>query len=175
VRRQLLLLRCWLLWRIALNTANMTDRNTGGNNFVNWLLQAVFCLTATTTYTPGAGGGSAKTVTPPFLIALMTTAGSNTANGTELANGSGYTNLAGGGKSLGSPAFGTPAAGVISNSNSVSWTATAGWSAVLAIEIWDSAATKLRYLQGTITSVTLANGNTLQFAAASITADGSQW
>lgn len=172
---QLLLAKCYLVFRLAMASANMTDRNTGGNNLVNWLLQAIYCLTATTTYTPGTGGGSAKTVTPPFLLALMGTAGSNTANGTELANGNGYTNLAGGGKSMGSPAFGNPSAGVIASSNSQSWTATAGWSAALGIEIWDSAATKLRYLQGGITSVTLANGNTLTFPAGSITADGSQW
>jgi hypothetical protein len=155
---------------------NMTDRNTGGNNLINWLMQAIYCLTATTTYTPGAGGGSAKTVTPPFLIALMTAmAGGQTANNTELASGSGYTNLAGGGKTMGSPAFGTPAAGVITNSNVISWTASPGWTAVIGIEVWDSAATKLRYLQGSITSVTLANGNTLTFAAGSISADASAW
>jgi hypothetical protein len=45
----------------------------------------------------------------------------------------------------------------------------------VAIEIWDTAGTALRYLQGSITSVTLANGNTLNFAAASISADASQW
>jgi hypothetical protein len=155
-----------------MNAANMTDRNTGGNNFVNWILQAVFCLTATTTYTPGTGGGSAKTVTPPFLLLLMATAGSNTANGTETTNGNGYTT---GGKTMGSPAFGNPSGGVLTSSNSVSWTATGAWSAILGIEIWDNAATKLRYLQGTITSVTLANGNTLNFASGAITADGSQW
>lgn len=175
IRAQLALAKALLVFRLAMLGANMTDRNTSGNNLVNWILQAIFCLTATTTYTPGTGGGSAKTVTPPFLIGLMTTQGSDTSNGTELANGNGYTNLAGGGKSLGSPAFGTPSAGVIASSNAVSWTATAGWTAVVAIEIWDSAATKLRYLQGSITSVTLANGNTLSFPAASITADGSQW
>jgi hypothetical protein len=174
MKRAMLLLRVYLAWRLSMNAANMTDRNTSGNNLVNWILQAIFCLTATTTYTPGAGGGSAKTVTPPFLLLLMGTAGSNTANGTEATAGSmpGYTT---GGKTMGSPAFGNPAAGVISNSNSVSWTATGAWSAILAIECWDSAATKLRYLQGGITSVTLANGNTLTFPAASITGDGSQW
>ena len=151
--------------------ASMTDRNGSGNNLVSKLMQAIYCLTATTTYTPGAGGGSAFTVTPPFFLRLMTTQGSNTGNGTELS-ATGYT---AGGNTMGSPAFGNPSAGVISSSNSVSWTAGAAWSAVTAIEIWDSAATKLRYLQGAITSVTLANGNTLTFAAAAITADASAW
>jgi hypothetical protein len=171
VRRQLFCLRLWLAWRLAMNAANMTDRNTGGNNFVNWLLQAILCLTATTTYTPGAGGPAAKIVTPPFKLRLMSTAGSNTANGTELS-ATGYTAT---GNTMGSPAFGTPAAGVTLNSNVITWTAGAAWAAVLAIEIWDSAATPLRWFQGAITSVTLANGNTLNFAVSSISADGSQW
>jgi hypothetical protein len=149
---------------------NMTDRNTSGNNLVNKLMQAIYCLTATTTYTPGAGGGSAFTVTPPFFLRLMSAQGSNTANGTELS-ATGYT---AGGNTMGSPAFGSPAAGVIASANAVSWTAGAAWAAVVAAEVWDSAATKLRYLQGAITSVTLANGNTLNFAAAAVTADSSQ-
>lgn len=157
---------------------NMTDRAASpGSNLVNRLLQMIFCLTATTTYTPGTGGGSAFTVTLPFLLKLMTANASpinSATNGTE-ASGNGYTT---GGSTLGSPAFGTPSAGVISNSNSVSWTASGGnlgGAAIVGIEIQDSAATKLRYLQGSITSVTVASGNTLQFAAASITADASQW
>src|SRR6266702_2203547 len=151
---------------------NMTDRNVSGNNLINWLMQAIYCLTATTTYTPGAGWPAAKLVTPPFKLRLMTAmAGAQTANNTELS-ATGYT---AGGSTMGSPAFGNPAAGVITNSNVVSWTAGAAWSAVIGIEIWDSAGTPLRYLQGSITSVTLANGNTLTFAAASISADASAW
>lgn len=174
MRRQLFLIRLWLAWRLATSAANMTDRNTSGNNLVNWLLQAIFCLTATTTYTPGSGGGSAKTVTPPFNLALMTTAGSNTGNGTEATTGTcpGYTPLSGSPKTV---SFAAPSAGVVASSSAQSYTATGAWSPILAIEIWDNAATKLRYLQGAITSVTLANGNTLNFASGAITADGSQW
>lgn len=150
---------------------NMTDRNTGGNNLVNKLMQALYTGSTTMTITPGTGGGSAFAVTPPFFLRLMSTAGSNTANGTELS-ATGYT---ANGSSLGATAFGAPSGGVSTNSNPVSWTAGAAWSPVLGIEIWDSAGTKLRFLQGTITSVTLANGNTLTFAAASISADASQW
>jgi hypothetical protein len=150
---------------------SMTDQNVSGNNLVNKLMQALYCLTATTTYTPGAGGGSAFAVTPPFLLRLMTAQGSNTANGTELS-ATGYT---AGGSTMGSPAFGTPSGGVVASANAVSWTAGAAWSAVVAVEVWDSAATKLRYLQGSITSVTLANGNTLNFAAAAITASAAAW
>lgn len=153
---------------------NMTDRNTGGNNLVNKLMQALYTSSTTFTITPGTSGGSAFTITPPFSLRLMTAQGSDTSNGTE-ASGNGYT---ANGTSLGSSAFGTPSGGVATNSNSVSWTASGGnlgGGAIVAIEIWDNAATKLRYLQGSITSVTVATGNTLQFAAASISADASAW
>ena len=146
--------------------ANMTERLRA-----DAILQAVLTSSTSFTITPGTGGGSAFTVTPPFKLRLMSTAGSNTSNGTELT-ATGYT---AGGNSMGATAFGAPAAGVQSNSNSVSWTAGAAWAAVLGIEIWDTAGTPLRWLQGTITSVTLANGNTLTFPVASITADHSAW
>jgi hypothetical protein len=155
-----------LLWWTAMLSANMTDRNR-----VAAIVQAILTSSTSFTITPGTGGGSAFTVTPPFHLRLMTAAGSNTANGTELS-ATGYT---AGGATMGATAFGAPSAGVASNSNAVSWTAGAAWSAVVAVEIWDTAGTPLRWLQGGITSVTLANGNTLNFAAASITADASQW
>jgi len=154
--------------------ANMTDRNTGGNNLVNKLMQAMYTSSTSFTITPGTGGGSAFTVTPPFKLRLMTATGSNTANGTE-ASGNGYTT---GGNSMGATAFGAPSGGVSTNSNAVSFTASGGnlgGAAIVGIEIWDTAATPLRYLQGSITSVTVATGNTLQFASASISADASQW
>jgi hypothetical protein len=176
MRRQLLLARLWWAYRMAL-AGQMTDRNTGGNNFVNWLLQAIFCLTATTTYTPGTGGPTAKVVTPPFRLYLMTTNGSNTANGTQATSGTcpGYTAA---GVSMGSPAFATPAAGIILGPPAaVSWTATANWAAITGVEVWDSSGTPLRYLYGALTggSVTVNNGNTLQFAISSISASGAGW
>jgi hypothetical protein len=146
--------------------ANMTERLRA-----DAILQAILTSSTSFTITPGTGGGSAFTVTPPFKLRLMSTAGSNTSNGTELS-ATGYT---AGGNSMGATAFGAPSAGVQTNSNAVSWTAGAAWSAVLAIEVWDTAGTPLRWLQGGITSVTLANGNTLTFAAASISADHSAW
>lgn len=146
--------------------ANMTDRTRA-----DAILQAILTSSTSFTITPGTGGGSAFTVTPPFHLRLMSTAGSNTSNGTELS-ATGYT---AGGNTMGATAFGAPASGVQSSSNSVSWTAGAAWAAVLGIEIWDTAGTALRWLQGTITSVTLANGNTLTFPVASITADHSAW
>jgi hypothetical protein len=162
------LLRVWM-WVLAL--ANMTDRNVSGANLVNKIMQALFTSSTSFTITPGTGGGSAFTVTPPFKLRLMTAQGSNTANGTELS-ATGYT---AGGATMGATAFGAPSAGVATNSNAISWTAGAAWTAVVAIEVWDTAGTPLRYLQGSITSITLGNGNTLTFAAASISADASQW
>jgi hypothetical protein len=147
--------------------ANMTDRP----NLVTKLLQAILTSSAAFTITPGTGGGSAFTITPPLFLRLMTAQGTNVTGGTQLSN-TGYT---AGGNSMGSSAFGAPSSGVSSNSNLVTWTAGAAWAALLAIEVWDSSGTPQRLLQGSITSVTLGNGNTLNFAAASITADGSAW
>ncbi len=121
-------------------------------------------------------GGSAPTApTAPLKLRLMTAQGSNTANGTEAGGSNGYTT---GGNTMGSPAFGASSAGVSASSNAVSWTATGALPAAgpaVAIEIWDSTGTPKRLLQGAITSVQLANGNTLTFAAGSITADASAW
>lgn len=153
------------------------DRNTSGNNLSNKLLQAVFCSTTTFTITPGTSGGSAFTVTPPFNLALMTVAGSDTANGTEATtvNCPGYTPLSSSPKTV---SF-TISNSVLTSSSSQSYTATASWSSIVGIEIWDNAGTKLRYLQSgnsTFTNITgVANGDTVQFASAAITYDGTGW
>lgn len=52
--------------------ANMTDRNTSGNNFINHLLQAFYTSSTAFGITGGTGGGSAFTITPPFHLRLMT-------------------------------------------------------------------------------------------------------
>lgn len=144
----------------------MTDRNR-----VASITQALYTSSTTFTITPGTGGGSAFAMTPPLFLRLMTAQGSNTSNGTELS-GTGYT---ANGSSLGSSAFGAPSAGVQTNSNSVSWSVGSTWSTVTSIEIWDSAGTKLRWLQGALTSsiTGASNGDTVQFAAASISLDSS--
>lgn len=116
-------------------------------------------------------GSTYTSPTQPLHLRLMTAVGSNTSNGTELT-GSGYT---AGGATMGSPAFASNSSGVSASANAVSWTATAGWTAVVGVEVWDTAGTPKRLLQGGITSVTLANGNTLSFATGAITADASQW
>jgi hypothetical protein len=149
----------------------MTDQT-----LVNALLQAMFTASATATFTPGTGGGSAIVFTPPYKLRLMTAQGTNTSNGTESTAGNcpGYT---AGGSSLGSSAFGTPSGGSQTNNNAVSWSATGAWSTVVAIEIWDSAGTPLRRLQGALTSniTGVAKGDTIQFAVASITVNSSAW
>ena len=137
------------------------------------MLQAFFTASATATFTPGTGGGSALVITPPYKLRLMSTAGSNTANGTELTTTGGYT---AGGASLGATFCAAPSAGTMSNSNLVSWSASGTWATVVAIEVWDSAGTPLRWLQGSITSITgVVNGDTVQFAIGSITVNASQW
>ena len=149
----------------------MTDQTR-----VNAIIQALFTSSTTFTITPGTSGGSAFTMTPPLKLRLMTAQGTNTSNGTEATavNCPGYT---AGGSSLGSSGFAAPSAGQQTNNNSVSWSATGTWSTVTAIEIWDSAATPLRWLQGALTSsiTGVANGDTVQFAAGSITVNASAW
>jgi hypothetical protein len=148
--------------------ANMTDQAR-----VNWILQALFTASATATFTPGTGGGSAQIITPPYKLRLMSTAGSNTANGTELTTTGGYT---AGGSTLGTTFCAAPSGGSQSNSNAVSWSATGTWATVNGIEIWDSAGTPLRWLQGAITAITgVVNGDTVSFAIGSITVNASQW
>jgi hypothetical protein len=137
--------------------ASMTDQNRVAA-LMNWLYE----------------GASAPTVTSPYHLRLMTAVGSNTSNGTEATSGGcpGYT---AGGVTMGSPSFAANSSGVSASANSESWTATGTWTAILGIEIWDTAGTPLRWLQGSVTSVTLANGNTLSFAAGAVTANASTW
>lgn len=149
----------------------MTDQSR-----VNSILQGLFTLSATTTWPQGTGGGSSIVITPPYFLRLMSAQGTNTSNGTEAtaALSPGYVAL---GSSLGASAFGTPSAGQQTNNNAVSWSATGSWQTITAIEIWDSNATKLRWLQGALTSniTGVANGDTVQFAVGSVTINSSAW
>jgi hypothetical protein len=142
----------------------------------NKLLQALFTSSTTFTITPGTGGGSAFIITPPFKLRLMTVQGSNTANGTEATAGNcpGYVAT---GSTLGTTFCAAPSAGTQANANAVSWNATGTWSAIPSIEIWDSAGTPLRYLQGALTSsiTGVVNGDTVQFSAGSVTLNASAW
>lgn len=150
--------------------ANMSDQT-----WVNMLLTNFFKTTTATTITQGTGG-TAWAITLPYNLRLMSTQGSNTAAGTEQANGNGYTT---GGSSLGSPFAGTVASGAFTNANAVSWTATGTWSPATqtSIEVWDTAGTPKRYLQGALTSsiTGVANGDTVTFAIASISVSGAAW
>jgi hypothetical protein len=149
--------------------AAMTDQTR-----VNTLIQALFTSSAAFTITPGTGGGSAFTVTPPFHLRLMTAQGSNSSNGTEMTTEFGYTLL---GATLGTTFCAAPSGGTQSNSNSVSWSATGTWPTITAIEIWDTAGTPLRWLQGSLTSsiTGVVNGDTVQFASAAVTLNMSAW
>lgn len=148
--------------------AGMTDQT-----FVDGLLTNLFKTSTNTTVTAGTGGTS-QTITVPFHLRLYSVIGSETASGTELSTSNGYTAL---GSSLGSVFAGSISAGQFSNANAVSWSATGSWSTVVAIEIWDTAGTPVRYLWGALTAniTGVANGDTVQFAAASITVNASQW
>lgn len=154
--RRFRLAQAWfLLWLMTLLAVNMTDR-TWAAKLMDFSLHNVAAPTAPTS---------------PLHLRLMTVQGSNTSAGTELS-ATGYIAL---GASMGTPSFGASATGVSASANAVSWTAGALWTAVIAVEVWDTAGTPVRILQGAITSVTLANGNTLNFAVGAVTADASQW
>lgn len=153
------------------------DRNTGGVNLSNTILKNLFCGTSTTnTWAPT--GGTSLSITIPFNLRLMGTAGSDTANGTQLSAGSGYST---GGVVMGtsSAANFTISNSVISSANAQSWTATGTWATVNGIEIWDSSGTAQRMLQSgnsTFNAITgIASGDTVTFAAAAITYDGTAW
>jgi hypothetical protein len=154
--------------------AGMTDQTLVDN-----LLTAIFKASATATFTPGTGGGSAIVFTPPFHLRLYTVTGSETASGTEntAGNSPGYT---AGGSTMGSSAFPTFSSGAATNSNQVQWTASGTWTAgVAAIEIWDTAGTPVRYLWGALTAAIIANavtsGDTITFAVGSISVSGATW
>jgi hypothetical protein len=151
--------------------SSMTDQTRA-----DALLTALYSSTTSFTITPGTSGGSAFTITPPYKLLLMTAQGSNSSNGTQ-ATSSNCPGYSAGGNSLGSQFCGTFSAGSSTNANAVSWSATGNWSTIPSIEVWDSASTSLRWLQGALSSsiTGVANGDTVQFAAGSITVNGSQW
>lgn len=161
-------------------TTGPADRNTGGNNFVSKVLTNVFVATTAFTFTPGTSG-VAWAVTPPFKLALLTTIGSDTANGTEATTGTcpGYTTLASGSAPSMTWSY---SAGIITTTNAQSYSSITGsWASIVGIEVWDNAGTKLRYLQSaysgstfsTITGIT--TGDTVQFPISAITYDASGW
>lgn len=155
-----------------MTTFGMTDSAR-----VNAIMQALFSCTATGgSLTPGLSGGSGFAITPPYRLRLMTTAGSNTVNGTE-ATGSNCPGYTAGGSSLGTQFCAAPSAGIQSNANSVTWTVTGTWTTVNGIEVWDNAGTPLRWLQGGLASplTGVVNGDSVVFAAGAVSLNASGW
>ena len=103
-------------------------------------------------------GNAAYTVTAPIKLALVTANGSDSAGGTEVVGGS---------YSRQNIAFGTASGGQITSSGTVSF-GNMPTTTVVGIELWDTAGKRLAY--GPLTAPkTLTAGDTLQFAAASVT------
>lgn len=155
-----------------MTTFGMTDQSR-----VNSLMQALFSATAAGgTLTPGTGGGTGFAVSPPYHLRWMTTAGSNTVNGTEATgvNCPGYTP---GGSTLGTQFCAAPSGGMQSNVNAVTWNVTGTWTTVSGLEVWDTAGTPLRWLQGTLASpVTgVVNGDSVVLASGALSLNASSW
>lgn len=104
------------------------------------------------------GGTSYPNPTGPIKLALMTTASSDTAAGTEVVGGS-YARQ--------TIAFGTPTSAnpsVVSNTSAINFTAMPV-ATVTDVGIYDSTGTPVRKAWGTLTaSKTTASGDTLSFA-----------
>lgn len=158
--------------------AGMTDQT-----LVDTLLSNLLHASTAATWTPGTGGTS-LTITPPMRLHLMSTTGTETTTGTEnvAATSPGYTSglNASGGLTMGTNAFAAFASGAATNANQVQWTATGTWSlGVAGIEVYDGASTAVRVLWGALTVAIAANavvnGDTITFAAASISASGATW
>jgi hypothetical protein len=156
--------------------AGMTDQT-----LVNTLLSNLLHASSTATWTPGTGGTS-LTITPPLHLRLYTTTGTESASGTECTTGNspGYT---AGGLTMGTNAFAAFSSGAATNSNQVQWTASGTWSGspagVQGIEVWDTSGTPVRILWGALTTAIITNavtnGDTITFAAGSISASGATW
>lgn len=148
--------------------AGMSDQT-----FVNALLTNLF-KTSTNTVITGGTGGTTVTVHVPFNLRLYSVIGTETSSGTELTTSNGYT---AGGSSLGTVFAGTVSGGQFSNANSVSWTATGSWTTAVAIEVWDTTGTPVRYLWGALSAniTGVSSGDTVQFAASSVTVNASTW
>lgn len=118
-------------------------------------------------------GGSFSAWPTALHLRLLTSQGSNTSNGTEAtsSNCPGYT---AGGVVI---TFGANSSGVSTSTNTPSWTATGSWSTITSVEIWDTAGTPLRWMQGALTAniTGVANGDTVQFATGAVTCDASAW
>lgn len=104
-------------------------------------------------------GTTAYTVTTPIKLALVTAAGSDSAAGTEVSGGS---------YSRQTIAFDAASGGSITNNATITF-ANMPTCTVVGIELYDSAGTPKRLAYGDLTaSKALVSGDTLQFAASSV-------
>lgn len=119
----------------------------------NQLLEAIHAVTALTASTS------------PTRVRLMTTVGSATANGTELATSGGYTSGAG------APSVTWAAAATGSEAtNAIVSVTNMPATTINGIEIWDSNGTPKRQELGSLTTPrTTSAGDTLSFASGAIT------
>lgn len=105
-------------------------------------------------------GNAAYSVTTPIKLALVTANGSDATGGTEVAGGS---------YSRQNISFGVASGGQIVSEGTVSF-GNMPTTTVVGIELWDSAATAKRLAYGPLTAPkSLVSGDTLQFAAGSVT------
>lgn len=105
-------------------------------------------------------GTASYTADTPIKLALVTAAGSDSAAGTEVSGGS-YARQ--------TITFGAASGGSISNASTISFT-NMPTCTVVGIELWDSAGTPKRLAYGGLTAnKSLTSGDTLEFAASSIT------
>ncbi len=119
---------------------NLTD--TAENRTLDWLT-----------------GNATTAPVLPLRLALLTANGSDTAAGTEV-NGSAYTRK--------DVTFGVAAGGTTSNTTAVTWTSLdpANAFTVVGVEVWDSAATPVRWWHGALgVTKTVAAGDSCEFAA----------
>ena len=119
--------------------------------------QVVDAILATTTLTASTSG---------VHLRQMTTQGSATANGTELATSGGYT------QGTGAPTLTFAAASTTTGqaaSNSAVTITNMPATTINAVEVWDSNATPKRQAQGSITPKTTASGDTLSYASGAVT------
>jgi hypothetical protein len=105
------------------------------------------------------------TIHGPANMRLMTTNGSDSSAGTELATGGGYTN--GTGATI---SFGTAASGSIASNGATSWTNMPSCT-LTGMEEWDSSGTPLRLFWAPWSggSITVGSGNTFTVASGSLT------
>ena len=105
-------------------------------------------------------GTASYSANTPIKLALVTAAGSDSAAGTEVSGGS-YARQ--------TITFNAASSGSIASAATVSFT-NMPTSTVVGIELWDSAGTPVRLAYGSLTSnKSLTSGDTLEFAAGSIT------